>query len=318
MNKFTKTFSLLKNSHFAHIKQQPPLYFLLRYKLYISQEILFTIKKTKNYFYAKLITTILITFLIPLPGHTQDLPKPPIDKFLTNIQSHKKPSGLNHVNCIYVINLDKRPERWERTRIFFEEQNLYANRVSAVNGWVIPTWTKLQLSGPTHLFLSGGEIGCFLSHLSIYQDALNEHFNAVWICEDDITFTDNPNLLDAYIEELSIIDPDWDMLYTDNSTHGMGDQKPRKGQNNYTPLYYSISENLLRVHGRHGLHSVIFSSKGLEKITNYFKSVYLFSPLDVDIHYVPTLKEYSVKKNVATALNTSSDTSIGSSLNQGL
>ncbi len=106
------------------------------------------------------------------------------------------------------------------------------------------------------------------------------------------------------------------MLYTDNSTHGMGDQKPRVGQANYTPLYYAISENLLRVHGRHGLHSVIFSSKGLQKITNYFKSVYLFSPLDVDIHYVPTLREYSVKKNVATALNTSSDTSIGSSLNQ--
>lgn len=301
----------------AHLPQKyTPSFFLLRYKLYIYQALLFVIKKIKLNSVKKQSAITFLTVILSSFTYTEQTPKPQIDKFLRSLETKKTDTGLKTIEKIYIINLDKRPERWIRSLNFFQEYNLTPERVQAVNGWEIPNWTKLQLGGPSHLFLSGGEIGCFLSHLSIYQDALEKNLKTVWICEDDITFINDPHLLDDYIEELEKLDPSWDMLYTDHSTHGMGDQKTRPYQENYTALHYPVSDNLLRIHGRHGLHSVIFSKSGLLKIMKYFRSNYLFSPLDVDIHYVPDLREYSVITPIATALNTTSDTSVGSSLNK--
>lgn len=239
----------------------------------------------------------------------------PIFKFLKTIEITEAQSGLASIDSIYVINLDERPEKWLRTKQAFNERSFHPNRVSAVNGWKLQNQKKIQLSGPQTIFLSGGEIGCFLSHVSVYQDAVNRGFNTVWICEDDIVFREGGEDIDALVKELSEIDRDWDVLYTDYTTHGTGDQKPRPGQPFYEVLSYPVSDTLLRIHGRHCLHSVIFSKSGLMKILKYFQNLYLWSPIDVDIHYVPGLKEYSVCKDVVTSLNVSSDTAIGSCLN---
>ena len=51
---------------------------------------------------------------------------------------------------------------------------------------------------------------------------------------------------------------------------------------------------------------MIFSKKGLAKVYSYFTHMHLWSPIDVDIHYVPGLKEYAVKKDIVTSINDSS------------
>jgi len=241
----------------------------------------------------------------------------PIVNYLRPIELSEVSSGIDPIDCIYVINLTERPEKWRRVKIAFDEQNLHINRVPAINGWKLPSWKKLKLFGSQQIRLYGGEIGCFLSHVSIYQDAVDRGFGVVWICEDDVEFKTNADKLSALINELSEFDKDWDILYTDYCTHGTNCQDPRPGQPNYEVLYIPISENLIRIHGRHRLHSVIFSKKGLQKVLNYFTHVYLWSPLDVDIHYVPGLREYSSARDIVTSVkdHVISDTPIGSTLN---
>jgi hypothetical protein len=69
---------------------------------------------------------------------------------------------------------------------------------------------------------------------------------------------------------------------------------------------------------------MIFSKRGLAKVYAYLTTGLLWSPIDVDIHYTPTLREYSTAHNIVTsiydsslpALDGSSDTQRFSALNQ--
>ncbi len=259
--------------------------------------------------FCSLAPQALFGFLYPGPTF--------VAKCIEPIEVKEFRSGLKGVGCIYVISLDERSERWERTERFFTAQGLHPNRVHAVNGWKFPFWKKAALTGPYLVGLSGGEMGCLLSHLSVYQDAYLRGFDTIWICEDDIVFEKTAREVTETLEELSRIDPEWDILYTDNKLHGHGDQHPRPGQLPYHPEYAVVSGALMKIHGRHTTHSMLFSKKGVEKALDYFTHVYLWSPLDIDIHYVPGIREYCTQKNLVTALNSDpSDTAIGSSFNK--
>lgn len=201
-----------------------------------------------------------------------------------------------------MINLDQRPERWVQAKKNFLLHQCIPNRFSAVNGWSLSKWQQQELAGPYPLKISGGAIGCLLSHLSIYQDAYDRGFDCVWVCEDDLDFIRSPRELPPLIKELNQIDPNWDLLYTDHITTGAGVQWTRPGQLPYPVIQNeeTSSKELFRIHGRFQTHSMVLSRKGLRKILHYFSHVYLWSPIDVDIHYVPGIREYSVKKDIVT------------------
>ena len=238
-------------------------------------------------------------------------------------------SGIEGIDCVYVINLDERPDRWESVKKQFDQQKITPYRVSAINGWKIPKTQSIGLFDQDSQLLKepfGGALGCLLSHVSIYKNALDQEFNTVWICEDDIEFQQSAKKISCLVQQLSALDPEWDILYTDYSLKGQGYQRPHPGQPFYTPIHNPISNELIRIHGRHNTHSMIFSKRGLQKAYAYFTSRLLWSPIDVDIHYIPTLREYSSTENIVTsiydssipAFDGSSDTQPFSFLNQEL
>ena len=238
-------------------------------------------------------------------------------------------SGVEGIDCVYVINLDKRSDRWESVKKQFDRQKITPYRVKAINGWEIPKKQSLQLFDQDSDLLKiqfGGALGCLLSHISIYKNALDQEFETIWICEDDIEFKQSAKKISSLVQQLSILDPEWDVLYTDYFLTGQEDQQPRPGQPFYKPINHPISQELIRIHGRHNTHSMIFSKKGLKKVYAYFTSGLLWSPIDVDIHYTPNLREYSSAENIVTsiydssipALDGSSDTQSSSCLNQEL
>ena len=47
-------------------------------------------------------------------------------------------SDYRAVDCIYVINLDERPEKWDDTQFKLDQYNVQYNRFSGINGWNIP------------------------------------------------------------------------------------------------------------------------------------------------------------------------------------
>ncbi len=229
------------------------------------------------------------------------------------VESH---SGLNGVDCIYVINLEERLERWERTKKCFESQGLHVNRVSAVNGWKLTPMQKAELAGPYPIRIPAGAIGCLLSHVSVYKDALEREWNRIWVVEDDVEFKEGVAQVSAVIDRLERIDPHWDVLYTDYKPHGIDAQDPRPYQRFYQPRWMQLNEDLMSIHGRHETHSMLISRNGLSKLLHYFARVHVWSPLDIDIHYVPTLREYCTTRDVVTEVSQShSDTASSSELN---
>lgn len=211
---------------------------------------------------------------------------------LTKIELSEIHSGIKSIDCIYVINLDERYERWERTQTLCKNNGLFVNRVSAINGWKLDDRTIRKLTIPCPQ-ITRGAIGCLLSHLSILQHALTNDFQTIWVMEDDIDFLQSPHQIRPLLKELSEIDPDWDLFYTDIRIHWNYVIKPIT-QKNY------ITNNLLRVGRRYGTHSLIISKKGMKKIFNYFSSKRFSTPIDIDIHSIPGIRKYSPAWHITT------------------
>jgi hypothetical protein len=75
-----------------------------------------------------------------------------------------------------------------------------------------------------------GAIGCFMSHISILQEAKDNKYPYILICEDDVVFKDHYKMLEK-IDNLK--DDDWDVLLL--------------GGNMFSP-YSVYSEDAYRIH----------------------------------------------------------------------
>ncbi|XP_017462179.1 PREDICTED: glycosyltransferase 25 family member-like [Rhagoletis zephyria] len=104
------------------------------------------------------------------------------------------------VDAVYVINLRRRPERrrrmqatlallnikatfWDATdgKVLSEEY-LERHRISSLEGYLDPYHQRP---------MTFGEIGCFLSHYRIWEEAKRKNYSAIIILEDDVRFERN-------------------------------------------------------------------------------------------------------------------------------
>jgi len=249
------------------------------------------------------------------------------EKYVSNIRSRKKlpskllidllrplnppkvSSGIEGIDCVYVINLDEKPHRWEAVKKQFDAQGIVPYRVSAINGWKIPKEHAAQLFDEDSYLLNEpflGALGCLLSHVSVYKNALERGFKTIWICEDDIEFKQNGAKISQLVKELYRLDPQWDFFYTDYSLTGTGVHCPRPGHPLYPVVESRSSQNLTKTHGRYNTHSMVFSKRGLQKVYKYLTSGFLWAPIDIDIHNTPNLKEYTAIEAVVTSIYDSS------------
>ena len=230
---------------------------------------------------------------------------------LQNITENAPASGVYLIDCIYVINLDERPEKWKTTSHELEKQNLHALRFSAINGWKLKDDYRQKLAGPYPTNLSGGQTGCLLSHLSVVHDACIKGYSPVWVLEDDIKINEPPDVIEDLLERLFLIDPEWDLFFTDPDTKNSKgetviswDVSVRPDQPAEPASYYRertvIDDDIMKIGQRFGMYSVIISSRGIQKIIDYFSHVYLWSPIDIDIFYIPGIRAYAARRDIVT------------------
>ncbi|MBA8904493.1 glycosyltransferase family 25 protein [Aminobacter ciceronei] len=86
---------------------------------------------------------------------------------------------------IFVINLDRAPQRLERMASLFGELGLDFTRVSAVDGRDL---AGRQARKGMYYDLGSGEIGCFLSHIKCWDAATKADGEYTAIFEDDVHF----------------------------------------------------------------------------------------------------------------------------------
>jgi glycosyl transferase, family 25 len=102
------------------------------------------------------------------------------------------------------INLDRRPERWERMQARFAAAGVGAvERVSAVDGG--------SRGVPTSWPYSSGAYGCLQSHLAVVREARARERESILIMEDDVVFADGFH--EKFQDRVRSLPADWDMLF---------------------------------------------------------------------------------------------------------
>ena len=130
---------------------------------------------------------------------------------------------------IYVINLRKRPERWQRTfqqlkSCGFCSDNI--RRIEAVDGQMLfqtdrtllksiltdRAYTEIQdRKRAYHEQLTLGAVGCALSHIFVWKEAMEKGIPELLIFEDDIVLSRNFKTL--FLERLSMVPGDKDIVF---------------------------------------------------------------------------------------------------------
>lgn len=131
---------------------------------------------------------------------------------------------LNKVLCdeMYLINLDRRPDRLKKTMGILKDYN-YNNvvRFKAIDSSTftddeISSYTQFYARNPIydnkrteHHQLSRGAIGCYLSHLELWKDMTKNKKEKIVVFEDDTLPTINKNEIYKLLEK---VPEDWDII----------------------------------------------------------------------------------------------------------
>jgi GR25 family glycosyltransferase involved in LPS biosynthesis len=174
--------------------------------------------------------------------------------------------SMENIDFIYMLNLDRRPEKFQMSLDQLLPYGINPYRFSGIYGWELPLETIIDIGvqfapgmiegimGTTYTLDSDGNcvridemieeygktyfchgtskgcIGIALSHYSILQDAYDSGYETIWIMEDDIEVLRDPTVLSKLIEQLdSEVGKTWDVLFTDYDIRGPDGQ--------YVPSY---------------------------------------------------------------------------------
>ncbi|XP_063506014.1 inactive glycosyltransferase 25 family member 3 isoform X4 [Pongo pygmaeus] len=134
----------------------------------------------------------------------------------------KRPSKIGF-DEVFVISLARRPDRRERMLTSLWEMEISGQVVDAVDGRMLNSSAIRNLgvdllpgyqdpySGRT---LTKGEVGCFLSHHSIWEEVVARGLARVLVFEDDVRFESNfRGRLERLMEDVEAEKLSWDLIY---------------------------------------------------------------------------------------------------------
>ena len=120
----------------------------------------------------------------------------------------------NNIDKIYVINLKKNQDSLEKFMENDKKANVEVERFDAVYG------KELSKDHPDILKyfvkdhgLNDGQIGCALSHIKIWEDAIKNNYNNIIVFEDDAIIPED--FWDRFNEAYNELPKDWKISYLD-------------------------------------------------------------------------------------------------------
>lgn len=207
------------------------------------------------------------------------------------------------VDQVYLINLDRRPDRRRNMELVFNELHVDYHRVRAVDGKIDVDDDYIRQNGidmmvdfsePYHdRPLTFGEIGCFMSHYNIWLDMLDHEFKEIIVFEDDIRF--EPffrRKLAAVRQEIKDLKLDWDLIF-------LG----RKILPNVEENWVEGSQWLVHVNYTYWTLGYMLSQSGAQKLVkeqplNKMVPVDEYLPIMYDRHPNETWKRHYSQRNL--------------------
>jgi GR25 family glycosyltransferase involved in LPS biosynthesis len=202
------------------------------------------------------------------------------------------------IDNIYIINLKRREDRlFKIEKLFNELGGIFHNyeRFDAVDGNTLSLKdnnltlkTKYLYDNPTLLMdiKSKGAIGCYYSHLNIWQDAIKNNYNNIIIFEDDVQTDLTLNEIMDYINS---VPNDYDIAYLDYFCMNL---------NNNININDCWNENKLDTIALTSAY--LISNKGIQKllINAYTIEMQIDCYLSVYANIQNDFKRYLAKKKV--------------------
>ncbi|EGW08696.1 Glycosyltransferase 25 family member 2 [Cricetulus griseus] len=124
---------------------------------------------------------------------------------------------------IFMINLKRRKDRRDRMLRTLYEQEIEVKIVEAVDGKALNTsqlkaWNIEMLPGYRDPYssrpLTRGEIGCFLSHFSVWKEVIDRELEKTLVIEDDVRFEHQfKKKLMKLMDDIDKAQLDWELIY---------------------------------------------------------------------------------------------------------
>ena len=185
----------------------------------------------------------------------------------------------DYFDKIYLLNLFKRKDRIKSSRERMDYNSINYEIFNGVDGSVMNhLWSKL--SNP--YFTNPSYVGCSLSHLSIYQDAIYNNCSRILILEDDNLVNKNLHII---FENLKI--PDWkDLFYlgyiplTDDCS--MWDYKLGINPSNI------ITDRIFKPSNLWGLFAYGIGIDLMSEMVNIYNNTF---PMEIDRYFVSEIQK---------------------------
>lgn len=173
----------------------------------------------------------------------------------------------------FVINLDTCPEKWQTSSSLLKSIGLSPQRFPAVYGKSIDPSYLQSITHPsvdysikrgrsTDEQIQGlGAIGCYLSHLKLWEMLVESKNEMFFIFEDDLNPKKKIDLyeLESYVAEIDRKYPDWDIIY-------LGFYKPLP----YGSEDVKRSKNVFQVNEiTFTTHAYLIHRRGAQKLLKY-------------------------------------------------
>lgn len=127
-------------------------------------------------------------------------------------KSENQPDKTTSKVKTFVLNLDRRPDRWKQFTEQVEPKFLNYNRFSAVDGSkLIPNKQLQRIFEGNDYSMRSGMVGCAMSHIKMYIDLLHSDVDALCIFEDDVKFV--PDFQTKFLHLCKNLPKDWDICY---------------------------------------------------------------------------------------------------------
>jgi GR25 family glycosyltransferase involved in LPS biosynthesis len=199
---------------------------------------------------------------------------------------------VKHTKC-WVINLPKNTDRLERFKNYYNKSDikqLEFERFEAINGKEIDinqfvtekALTQIQASENTgyrlkHYELTRGAVGCFLSHMTLYEKLLEDPNHDLYIIfEDDVVFASN--FLKPAYNTIQYAPKDWDLITFGAIREDID----------------SMTLNYIKYRVFWGLFGYAINKKGAKKIVDEYKSRHIDMQIDSLMSVMSIEKRFNV------------------------
>lgn len=209
---------------------------------------------------------------------------------------------------VFIISLPESTERRTRITTIFDNLGIDFNFIDAVDGrgFDVPQHPLYNASKRLACFgkhLTGGDLGCILSHKKIYQNMIDNNIDRALIFEDDILLR---NDFFPVLKKILTITVPFDMVRFFGS--------PKLERLKFRHVYKLTDTHYLDRHNGMpgGSHATLMTLNGAKKILKHLDHIYL--PIDAILgrSWLTKCNWYTVRPGVA-AQDRSLESSIGDS-----